>query len=352
MIARRDRLRARLQAAGLDGLIVTSLPSIRYLTGFSGSNAALIVDAVDPSADLLATDGRYDVQVREECPDLEPLIDRATVGALCARRVQQGGGRLAAEPGCSAGELADMRAHLPGVELGSGFVAELRMVKDESEIGRLEVACAITAQAMLDIAEEIGPGWTEIAVARRLEQRFGELGADDRAFATIVAGGEHSAKPHHRPTARPLAVGDLVVVDAGALVDGYHADMTRTFVVGAAEDWQREVHACVAEAAARGRAAALPEAPIADVDAAARSCIDEAGWGDAFVHGLGHGVGLEIHEAPMLTARTVGRLAASMAITIEPGVYLPGRGGVRVEDTIVVGKSVLTEADRSLRSVG
>lgn len=352
MIARRDRLRERLQKAGFDGLIVTSLPSIRYLTGFSGSNAALIVDAVDPAADLLATDGRYDVQVRQECPDLDPVIDRATVIALCARRAQHGAGRIAAEPGCTAGELAGMREQLGDVEPASGFVEELRMVKDESELARLEAACAITAQSMLDIAEEIGPGWTEIAVARRLEQRFGELGADDRAFATIVAAGEHSAKPHHRPSARPLAAGDLVVVDAGALVEGYHADMTRTFVVGTAADWQREVHACVAEAAARGRAAARPGATIADVDSAARTCIDEAGWGDAFVHGLGHGVGLEIHEAPMVSARSVGRLAASMAITIEPGVYLPGRGGVRVEDTIVVGQAVLTEADRSLRSVG
>lgn len=352
MIERRDRLRGQLKAAGIDGLIALSLPNIRYLTGFSGSNALLFIDAHDSGRDLLATDGRYDLQVREECPGLATLIDRATLSALCGQLAQRGQAMIAAESGCTGADLTAIRSRLPGIVLMDDLVEQLRVVKDPSEIATLTKACGITARAMLDLADEIGPGWTEIAVARRLEQRFGELGADDRAFPTIVAAGEHSAKPHHRPTTRPLSAGDLVVVDAGALVDGYHADMTRTFVVGAPAEWQRELHACVAEAAARGRAAAHPDAAIPEVDASARSCIADAGWGDAFVHGLGHGVGLEIHEAPMVSARTVGRLAASTAITIEPGVYLPGRGGVRVEDTIVVGQAVLTEADRSLRSLG
>ena len=352
MSARRGRLRQRLGEAGVDGLLVTSLPNIRYLTGFSGSNAVLFIDAVDESGDLLGTDGRYELQVRDECPGIATLIDRATLTAACTHLAGRGAMSVATEPDCASQALVDMRGLLADVVLMGGLVEELRMVKDDGEIAALGAACAITARAMLDIAGEIGAGWTEIAVARRLEQRFGELGAEDRSFATIVAAGEHSAKPHHRPTTRPLGPGDLVVIDAGALVDGYHADMTRTFVVGHPADWQVAIHACVADAAARARAAAVPGARIPDVDAAARDLIAEAGWGEAFVHGLGHGVGLEVHEGPMVSARAVGRLAASTALTIEPGIYLPGRGGVRVEDTIVVGRAVLTEADRSLRSLG
>ena len=352
MSPRRDRLRRRLQDSGADGLLVVALPNIRYLTGFSGSNAVLFVDAADAAGDLLGTDGRYELQARDECSGLPTLIDRATLPAICRHLAERGARRVVVEPQCSSEALVEMRGLLPDMSLMGGLVEDLRQVKDAGELASLEAACAITAEAMLDIATQIGAGWTEIAVARRLEQRFGELGAEDRSFATIVAAGEHSAKPHHRPTTRPLATGDLVVIDAGALVDGYHADMTRTFVVGGPADWQVEVHACVAEAAARARAAAVPGASIPDVDAAAREWIAEAGWGEAFSHGLGHGVGLEVHEAPMISARAVGRLAASTALTIEPGVYLPGLGGVRVEDTIVVGGAVLTEADRGLRSVG
>lgn len=352
MISRRERLRSEARAAGFNGLVVTQLSNIRYLTGFSGSNAALLVAADDAAGDLLVTDGRYDLQVREECPDLATVIGRASVSVLGSAIAKRGMRRVAMESACSSGDLMLMREQVPEVERVDGLVEALRMVKEEAEIEALATACAITAQAMGDLADEIGPGWTEIAVARRLEQRFGELGADDRSFATIVAAGAHAAKPHHRPTSRPLQTGDLVVVDAGALVRGYHADMTRTFVVGVPADWQVELHACVADAAQIARQAAVPDAALAEVDAAARGLIGEAGWGDAFVHGLGHGVGLEVHEAPMISARAVGRLAASTAVTIEPGVYLPGRGGVRVEDTIIVGGAVLTEADRSLRSVG
>jgi Xaa-Pro aminopeptidase len=200
------------------------------------------------------------------------------------------------------------------------------------------------------------PGVSEVALARRLEQLFGELGAEDRAFDTIVAAGPHSAIPHHQPGSRPLAAGDLVVVDAGARVEGYHADMTRTFrVAGPRQGWQDDIHEVVAQAQKAATAAYLPGALARGVDETARSVVTQAGLGDRFTHGLGHGVGLEIHEAPNVGARSTGTISTGMAITVEPGVYLPGRGGVRIEDTLVVtdaGPRILTEGPRELRDVG
>jgi Xaa-Pro dipeptidase len=348
---RRDRLRARL-ADEADGcaLSVTHLPNVRYLTGFSGSNAVLVVG---PDEDQLGTDGRYADQVAAEAPDLVPLIDRDTLPAML---VTGRFGRTAVEASMPVGDVSLVRDVVGEPMVLGGLVERLRAVKDAHEIDCLARASAITVDAMAILAAEMRVGITELALARRLEQVFGELGAEDRAFDTIVGSGPNSAIPHHQPGARPLAAGDLVVVDAGARVDGYHADMTRTFVVvGPTGEWQGEIHAAVEaaqQAAAQGyRAGAEARA----IDAIARSSIESAGYGDRFTHGLGHGVGLEIHEAPMVGARSTGTIGADMVITVEPGVYLPGRGGVRIEDTLVVtdaGPRILTEAPRGLRVVG
>jgi Xaa-Pro aminopeptidase len=180
-------------------------------------------------------------------------------------------------------------------------------------------------------------------------------GATGPAFETIVAAGPHSAVPHHRPTDASMRRGDLVTMDFGARVGGYHSDMTRTVVVGRAAGWQREVYDLVAAAQVTGRAALAPGTPVVDVDAAARGVIAGAGYGDEFVHGLGHGVGLEIHEAPLLGPTGSGDLAAGMVVTVEPGVYLPTRGGVRIEDTLLVrpaGPELLTHTPRELLEVG
>jgi Xaa-Pro aminopeptidase len=240
--------------------------------------------------------------------------------------------------------------------VASGLVEELRLVKDAHELAVLERACSITAAALESLASTIAVGDTEVAVARRLEQLFGELGADDRAFATIVATGDHSAIPHHRPTRAALREGDLLVIDAGAKVAGYHADMTRTFVVGAGPDpWQVELHSAVHEAQRRARASCEVGIEARTVDEAARAALGEWGLEDRFTHGLGHGVGLVIHEAPALGPRATGTIRGNMAFTVEPGAYLPGRGGVRIEDTLVAtdaGPRVLTESSRELRVVG
>ena len=349
---RRDRLRALLADEAPDRrLLVTHLPNVRYLSGFSGSNAVLVVGP-SPADDLIGTDGRYVDQVAAESPGLPTLIDRDTLACVVART----GGAFAVESSLSVGDLATVRGGGGDPLVVAPLVEQLRAVKDADEVAALTRACAITVTAMDALAAEMRPGVSELSLARRLEQIFGELGAEDRAFDTIVGSGPHSAIPHHQPGGRQLEVGDLVVVDAGARVDGYHADMTRTFVVAQdPQEWQADVHGAVQQAQADATRAHLPGADARSVDAIARGVVEDAGFGDRFTHGLGHGVGLEIHEAPMIGSRSTGTLVRDMVITVEPGVYLPGRGGVRIEDTLVVtdaGPRILTEAPRGLRVVG
>jgi Xaa-Pro aminopeptidase len=339
--SRRASLRALLPAAGVDALLVTDLVNIRYLTGFTGSNAALLVHVDGDARSRLCTDGRYRVQAAEEVPDLETVIDRPSALALVAASRERGVGRLGFE---SDSVTVDGHAALveagDGVELqrSPGLVQRLRAVKDDGEIATLRAACAAADAALADLlaADGLRPGRTEREVALDLESRMRDHGATGPAFETIVAAGVHSAVPHHSPTGAQLRAGDLVTLDFGALVDGYHSDMTRTVVLGAATTWQRELYALVAEAQAAGRAALAPGTTTSDVDDAARSVVDAAGRGAEFVHGLGHGVGLQIHEAPALAKTGTGALVAGMVLTIEPGVYLEGRGGVRIEDTLVV----------------
>lgn len=350
---RRDRVRQELD--DVDGLIVSNLANIRYLTGFSGSNAVLFVSASDPDDDVLGTDNRYATQVAEQAPDLPVVLDRSTTSALARSLARHGVSRIVVEPTIGVRQLQELRAELRECMPGDDLVAPHRMVKDADEIAALTQACLITAQAFHVLMGEVRAGWSELRVARRLEQIFGELGAQDRAFPTIVGAGPHSAIPHHEPTTAELRPGDLVVIDFGARVGGYHADMTRTAVVGESEPWQRDLHAAVLAAQTQARAAVRAGVELIELDRVARGSLERAGLGDAFGHGLGHGVGLEIHEAPMVGPRSTGTLPPSTSITVEPGAYLPGRGGVRIEDTLVVasnGAHVLTEADRGLWLIG
>jgi Xaa-Pro aminopeptidase len=352
---RRDRVRTLAAATlGADLLIVTHLPNVRYLTGFSGSNGVLVLGG-DGGADLLGTDGRYVDQVAVEAPGLPTVIDRDTLGTVIGRIA--GPGRTAAiEASLAVGDLAVVREGFGEPVLATGLVEQVRAVKDKDEIAALAQACAITVEALAILMGEVRVGVTEVTLARRIEQLFGELGAEDRAFDTIVGSGPHSAIPHHQPGARTVAEGDLLVVDCGARVDGYHADMTRTVVVGREpEPWQADLHRAVEEAQAAATDAYRAGTPARDIDGVARGLLTQAGLGERFTHGLGHGVGLEIHEAPMVGARSTGTLGADMVITVEPGAYLPGRGGVRIEDTLVVSDAaprILTEAPRGLRVVG
>ena len=356
--ARRARLRERLRAADLDAALVSNLVNVRYLTGFTGSNAALLVFADGATSDhaVFCTDGRYDTQSATQVPDLERVLSRACDLALTARAGTDGVRRLGYESHhVTVDGLKALREQAP--EAGFGTLARaveaLRLTKDDTEIALLRQACAYadTALAEMIAAGGIRPGRTEKDVARDLENRMLDLGADARSFETIVAAGANSAIPHHRPTNAVLAAGDLVKLDFGAECGGYHSDMTRTLVLGEPAAWQREVYDLVATAQRAGREALAVGADVVAVDAAARSVIAAAGYGPQFSHGLGHGVGLEIHEAPTLSALGAGTLAGLTPVTVEPGVYLPGRGGVRIEDTLVVrddGPELLTLTSKDL----
>jgi Xaa-Pro aminopeptidase len=340
---RRDALRATAAERGLDGVLVTNLLNVRYLTGFTGSNGALLVRT--DGADLFGTDGRYTTQAGIQVPDVELLVDRATVAALARAAVQRGTGTLGYE---SHDVTVDGLAALQKVLADAGTPPELtsvrraieeqRAIKDDDEIESLRRACAVADQALAELAAEgaLRPGRTELEVGRELDARMLVLGAEAPSFETIVATGANSAIPHHRPDSTVLRDGDFLKFDFGATVDGYHSDMTRTVVLGHAADWQREIYELVAASQAAGRAALAVGADVVTVDAASRSVIADAGHGEHFTHGLGHGVGLEIHEAPGIGPLGAGRLAAGMAVTVEPGVYLPGHGGVRIEDTLIV----------------
>jgi Xaa-Pro aminopeptidase len=331
--ARRARLASRLAERDLEAALVTSLVNVRYLCGFTGSNAALLVRS--DATTTLATDGRYPTQVAREAPDVELVLERDVAGALAAGFR---GRRLGFEEHVVTVAAYDaLRGSLDRVDLVplDRVVEDLRAVKDDGELALILRACASADAALADVLAGVGPGMTEREIAWALEDRMRAHGADRPAFDTIVAAGPHSAIPHHEPTSRPIARGDLLKLDFGAEVAGYRSDMTRTVAVGEPAAWQVEVHAVVAASQQAGRDAVRAGATPTEVDAAARAVIEQAGY--ALVHGLGHGVGLEIHESPLLgPGSTAPPLAEGTVLTVEPGIYLPDRGGVRIEDTVVV----------------
>jgi Xaa-Pro aminopeptidase len=325
-------------------MLVTDLVNVRYLSGFTGSNAALLIFADADAPATLATDGRYRTQATQQAPDVGLEIERACGPHLTRCAAAAGVARLGFESHAVTVEGYDDLARAAGeVELvrASGKVEALREVKDAGEKALLRLACEAADAALADLIErgELRPGRTERQVARDLESLMLDHGADGPSFETIVAAGPNSAIPHHRPTDAELASGDFVKIDFGALVAGYHSDMTRTFVLGQAAQWQHDIYDLVATAQRAGREALAPGEACKAVDALARTVIADAGYGENFGHGLGHGVGLQIHEAPGISASSGATLQAGSAVTVEPGVYLPDRGGVRIEDTLIVGET-------------
>jgi Xaa-Pro aminopeptidase len=354
---RRDRLRAAVAARGADAALITNLINVRYLTGLASSNAAVLVPAAElDRPDVLATDSRYLLTAEHDCPDLDLAEARAVDAALTERALGWGVRRLAFEAHHLTVERYEAvrryaaDAGNPGLELVplGRAVEELRVVKDEAEIALLARACAITGEAFDAVIGQVAPGMTERELATAIERAMTDAGAEQPAFDTIVASGPNGAIPHHVPGERAFAPGDLITIDCGARYGGYHADMTRTVALGEPAGWQREIYALVATAQRAGIGAAVPGAAVAAVDAASRDLIAEAGYGEYFSHGLGHGVGLEIHEAPMLGKAKPGTLADRVPLTVEPGIYLPGRGGVRIEDTLVVRSGAGHAAPRDL----
>ena len=343
-MSRIGSLRASLE----EPLLVTNSVNVRYLIGFSSSNAALFIE---PERVRLFSDFRYAEAARavEGVEFVE--TKRSLVGAL-AELLEGAVGFEADAVSYASWEV--LRAG--GLELvpRRGLVEALRAVKDNSELEKIRRAGEITSQAYTQFAYERFVGRTERELAWRLDGLFHELGADAPAFETIVASGPNAAKPHARPTDRTMEARETVVIDAGAMVDGYNADCTRTFATGALPDTLKAAYEATLEGQLAGLEAVRAGVTGVDADAAARDRIEAAGLGEKFGHGLGHGVGLEVHEAPRLSRESTDTLAAGNVVTVEPGVYLEGLGGIRIEDLVVVtdgDPEVLTSFGKDLITV-
>ena len=336
-----------LRGAHLDGLLVTSLPNIRYLTGFSGSSALLVVT---PRELLFVTDFRYATQVQAEVGELARVViePHSLWGALWRQLADIGGMSVL---GFESAHLAH-RDFERLLEAGGGarwqwrpandLVEALRERKDADEIARITAAAELAERALARAVSDVRVGLTERQVAGLLERALRDEGSAGFPFETIVASGARAALPHARAAAREIGRGDFLLIDFGAIVDGYCSDITRTFVVGRATDEQRHVHDTVRGAAEHARSGIRAGLTGRDADALARRYIEDRGFGDAFGHSLGHGIGLEVHEAPRL-ARTADTILPERAVvTIEPGIYRAGWGGVRIEDDVVLGRTGAT----------
>jgi Xaa-Pro aminopeptidase len=333
-VSRGERLAELVAERELDRLFVSDLTNVRYLTGFTGTNGACLVGGGEL---VFFTDFRYTERAKDEVsPEWErPEAERELVPQIVGRM----SGRVGFEDAkLSVRQLARLEAAAAeGVELvpAGDLVEQLRAVKEPEELKRIQAAAELTDGVYTWALERGLAGHTERDVARACEARLRELGADP-SFPPIVAAGENGALPHAEPSEREIGPGELVVFDMGALLDGYCSDCTRTFATGDPGDEAREVYGLVQRAQAAALEAVRPEAGGKEVDAVAREMISEGGHGDHFGHGLGHGVGLEVHEGPRLATTSEDELTGGNVVTVEPGVYLPGRFGVRIEDLVVV----------------
>ena len=342
-----DRRRARQAAVvraldgeggGLDALLVSSRANIRYLTGFSGSSALVVVTRADV---LLVTDFRYTEQARAEAGGVArvevestSVWDRlfkelATLGPLDGVGFEAHA--VSVHDAQRFAEAGNAWRWKPTTEL----VERLRVAKDEGEVAAIRSAALLAGEALRQTLGEVRPGMSEAAIAGALEYAMRRLGSEGHPFATIVASGPRSALPHARSSGRAVAAGEWLLIDFGAQVDGYCADLTRTVVVGArASERQRVLYELVHEAQRRARGGVRAGMSGRDADALGREPIAARGFGEAFGHSLGHGLGLEVHEAPRLSKTNLDPLPAGAVVTIEPGVYLAGEGGVRIEDDV------------------
>lgn len=354
---RRTRLVGALAAAGLDALVVSHVTNVRYLTGYVGSNAVAVIG---PHGARVLTDSRYAVSAREQVDDeIDVVIGPGDLTANVARAVAEiapGGsvGLEAAYVSMSRGEQLTqaIAAAGGGVQVSPevGYVERLRVVKDQTEIDAITGAAAMTDRALARVLERGLIGRTERDVAFDLQSELFREGAEGPSFEIIVAAGPNGAKPHAVPGTRAIGADELVVIDLGAIADGYCSDMTRTAITGDIPSDLARAYAVCAEAQAAALAAVRPGVSGAAVDAVARDLITLEGFGEAFGHGLGHGVGMEIHEAPRLSRESTDELRPGMIVTIEPGIYLEGRGGVRIEDLAVVtedGARVLSQSPKA-----
>ncbi len=351
--ARADRLVDRLAEREVDSLLVTNLMNVRYLSGFTGTNALCLIG---PQERLFLTDFRYVERAKIEVPDFERLRGKQDLLGEAAERMS---GRVGFEDQHMTVRQHKRLEELVGenVELvpAGGLVEELRAVKEEAELRAIRDAANLADDMYEYICSRGLVGRTEREVALDVEREMRDRGAEDPSFPSIVASGAHGALPHADPRPERIPPNTLVIVDMGCRVDGYCSDCTRTFATGDIDDKAAEVYELVLAAQQEAVAAVKAGAECRAVDSVARDRIAEAGHGDDFGHGLGHGVGLEVHEAPRLAQTSDGTLAAGNDVTVEPGVYLPGAFGVRIEDLAIVidgGSEVLSHFPKSLITLG
>jgi Xaa-Pro aminopeptidase len=352
---RRRAVASELAARKLDCLLVSFGANLRYLSGFTGSNGSLLAL---PDRSILFTDPRYRIQAAQEVTcgvkiSKGPLARdiAATIANFRLRRIGYEPAHMSCESRDALASQLPMRAALVPV---AGWIESLRMIKSAEELARIRRSVGTNSDAFEEAAAQAREGMTEQELATEIEYRMRRLGAEKPSFETIVAAGARGALPHAQPTATPLKKGDLVVVDMGAVQGGYCSDMTRMLFLGAPGAKVKRMYAAVLEAQLAAIAAIHDGVSVAHVDRQARQVLKAHALDRAFVHSTGHGLGLEIHEPPRIGKRDKARLKTGMAITIEPGVYLEGFGGIRIEDTVVVhgrGCEILTPTGKALRVI-
>jgi Xaa-Pro aminopeptidase len=356
--ARQTTVRKHLATTRLDALLISHLPNIRYLCGFTGSAGFLLVEE---SGSVFLSDVRYDTQAHEEVEGAKIVIPRNSViegiGEFLARRRRKRSTIGIEAEHITIAERRRLSKALPsGVSLRDAppMVERMRMVKDLDELQKIRAAVRLGAKLFDRALEVIRPGTTEVRVAAEMELAARHAGAEEMSFPTIIASGSRSALPHGRASDRAIAPGGFVVCDFGVILSGYCSDQTRTVWVGSVPKDARQAYEAVREAQLAAIAAVKPGVTTGEIDAAARKLLQKAGFGRYFTHSTGHGVGLEIHEAPRVAAAQNEILQPGMVITIEPGVYFPGKWGVRIEDMVAVtpgGCEVLTPTSKDLVAV-
>lgn len=353
---RMKRVREALQRRGLDGFLVTSLLNIRYLTGFTGTNALLIISSRNS---ILLTDVRYALQAKHEVGQkLRVVVTRNGLYAEAARRglLQQGSTFGFEAHQVTYAHYRTLRKLFPGVSFAStrDLVEEIMLVKDEEEIASIRRAAKISDRVFNEVRHMIRPGVRELEVAAEISYLHRRYGAEGDAFEIIVASGERSALPHARASSKHIRSGELVTLDFGCVVNGYHSDITRTICVEKASRRARQLYEAVLDAQRAAIESARAGMWARDLDAVARKRIVRAGLGTYFQHSLGHGLGLHVHERPRVSRRSTEQLKAGSVITIEPGVYIPGFGGVRIEDDVLLhdtGCELLSNAPKDFVTV-
>jgi Xaa-Pro aminopeptidase len=351
---RLDRFRHAMRKEGVDAFLVAEVANVTYLTGFTGDSSYLLVS---PDRAWLVTDGRYTEQAAMETKGCEIVRHRVSLVKSAARLANKLGARLLGfEPNVlTVAAHGDLTKELNGVEAVAkkGLVEKLRQVKDKDELARIRAAVKVADAAFLAVRSHLTAGQTEAEVANALEFEMRRLGARKGSFDAIAAAGARSSLPHARATQAAIAPGSPVLLDWGAELDVYCSDCTRMLFLGPPSAKWRRVYERVRKAQARALAAIRPGVPCKDVDAAARRYTKAGGYGAAFKHGLGHGVGLRVHEGPTLSTRSEDTLAEGNVVTVEPGIYIAGWGGVRIEDIVVVrsdGSEVLSSLPKTLEA--